>query len=82
MKTYKMADLLKKDHKTLNEDLAKLKTELNQIKVKGLSKKSSDDTSSAGKVRKQIARIQTALNQPEQVKKSVETKKPKKEQDK
>jgi ribosomal protein L29 len=79
MKTYKMADLLKKDQKTLNEDLAKLKTELNQIRVKGLSKKSSDDTSGAGKVRKQIARIQTALNQPEPVKK---TAKAKKEQDK
>ncbi len=57
-----MADLLKKDQKTLNEDLTKLRTELNQIKVKAISKKRSEDTSQAGKVRKQIARIQTALN--------------------
>ncbi len=69
MKTYKMADLLKKDHKTLNEDLAKLTAELNQTRVRALSRKSSDDSSSAGKIRKQIARIRTALNQPEPSKK-------------
>jgi ribosomal protein L29 len=68
MKVYKMADLLKKDQKTLNEDLAKLKIELNEARVKATMRKASDDTSSQRKIRKQIARIQTALNAPVQAK--------------
>lgn len=69
MKTYKMAELLKKDQKALSEDLAKLKSELNQTKLKAISRKNSDDTSGANKLRKQIARIHTALNQPESISK-------------
>ena len=69
MKVYKMAELLKKDQKALREDLAKLKTELNQTKLKAISRKNSDDTSTSNKLRKQIARIHTALNQPEPISK-------------
>ena len=69
MKTYKMAELLKKDQKALNEDLTKLKGELNKAKLKAISRKNSDDSSSANKLRKQIARIHTALNQPKPISK-------------
>jgi ribosomal protein L29 len=68
MKVYKMADLLKKDQKTLSEDLAKLKAELNEVKVKATMRKASDDTSTQKKIKKQIARIQTALNSPAPIK--------------
>lgn len=74
-----MTDLLKKDHQALNEEITKLQAELNQIKVKSLSRKNSDDTSKAAKLRKQIARVQTAINYPQPVKK---IEKAKKEQDK
>lgn len=62
MKAYKMADLAKKDEKTLQEDMAKLVTELNEVRVKATMRKMSDDSSQAKKIKKQIARIQTALN--------------------
>lgn len=62
MKAYKMADLAKKDTKTLGEDMAKLVSQLNEVKVKATMRKMSDDSSEAKKIRKQIARIQTALN--------------------
>jgi ribosomal protein L29 len=65
MKTYKMADLLKKDVKALNEDMAKLKADLSQLKVKAGFRKNNEDTSGASKIKKQIARIQTALNHPQ-----------------
>lgn len=77
MKTFKMADLLKKDHKALNEELDKLKAQLLQVKTKAISRKSSDDSSEAGRLKKQIARLNTALNQPEQVKEVKATKKEK-----
>lgn len=69
MKAYKMADLAKKDTKTLQEDMAKLSAELNEVKVKATMRKMSDDSSQAKKIKKQIARIQTALNASEPVKK-------------
>lgn len=62
MKAYKMADLAKKDNNTLQEDMAKLTSELNEVRVKATMRKMSDDTSEAKKIKKQIARIQTALN--------------------
>lgn len=62
MKAYKMADLAKKDTKTLQEDMAKLTAELNEVRVKATMRKMSDDSSQAKKIKKQIARIQTALN--------------------
>ncbi len=77
MKTYKMIDLLKKDAKTLNEDLAKLQSQLNDSRIKATTRKMSDDSSEAKKIRKQIARIQTALNTPNQVKEVKEAKKSK-----
>jgi ribosomal protein L29 len=80
MKAYKMADLLKKDQKTLNEDLTKLKAELNEVRVKATMRKASDDTSYQRKIRKQIARIQTALNAPaKEVKKEAKSTSAKKE---
>lgn len=62
MKAYKMADLAKKDTKTLQEDMAKLTAELNEVRVKATMRKMSDDSSQAKKIKKQIARIKTALN--------------------
>lgn len=62
MKAYKMADLAKKDTKALQEDMAKLVSELSEVKVKATMRKMSDDSSQAKKIRKQIARIKTALN--------------------
>lgn len=63
MKAYKIQDLLKKDLKSLNEDLTKLKAELIEVKISHNLRKSSDDTSQQVKLRKQIARILTALKQ-------------------
>ncbi len=65
MKILKMQDLLKKSQSTLQEDLQKLQTELNEIKVKTISRKNGDDTHTGTKIRKQIARIHTALNHPQ-----------------
>lgn len=67
MKAYKMTDLLKKDAKTLNEDMTKLSSQLNDLKIKATARKMSDDSSEAKKIKKNIARIQTALNQPKEV---------------
>ena len=76
MKAYKMADLAKKDAKALNEDMAKLTSELNEVRVKATMRKISDDSSQAKKIKKQIARIQTALNaQVEEKPKAVSAKK-------
>ncbi len=76
MKVYKMADLAKKDAKALNEDMAKLTSELNEVRVKATMRKISDDSSQAKKIKKQIARIQTALNaQVEEKPKAVSAKK-------
>ncbi|HRV76179.1 MAG: 50S ribosomal protein L29 [Candidatus Nomurabacteria bacterium] len=68
MKAYKMTDLLKKDAKTLNEDMAKLNSQLTDLKIKATTRKMSDDSSEAKKVKKNIARIQTAFNAPKEVK--------------
>lgn len=63
MKAYKIQDLLKKDLKSLNEDLTKLKAELIEVRISHGLRKNSDDTSQQLKLRKQIARILTALQQ-------------------
>lgn len=82
MKAYKMTDLLKKDTKTLNEDMAKLISQLNDVKIKGTTRKMSDDSSEAKKIRKQIARIQTALNSVAVAAQVKESKSAKKEEEK
>ena len=75
MKKYKMTDLLKKDEKSLSEDMAKLSSQLTDIKIKATTRKMSDDSSEAKKIKKQIARTQTALNsQKTQSSKKVEEK--------
>jgi len=68
MKAYKMTDLLKKDTKTLNKDLENLSSQLSDVKTKATTRKISDDSSEAKKIRKNIARVQTALNNPRKVK--------------
>lgn len=82
MKKYKMTDLIKKDTKALSEDLAKLQSQLNDVKVKATTRKISDDSSEAKKIRKNIARIQTTLNAPKEVKETKEPKSTKKAEEK
>jgi ribosomal protein L29 len=65
MKILRMQDLLKKSQSALQEDLQKLQAELTEIKVKTISRKNGDDTHTGTKIRKQIARIHTALNHPQ-----------------
>jgi ribosomal protein L29 len=79
MKAYKIEDLLKKDGAALRQDLLKLKDELLELKISHGSRKNSDDTSQILKLRRQIARILTALSQKEnqQSTKTVEEKKEK-----
>ena len=63
MKKVKVQDLLKKTQKDLHQDLEKLQLELNKLRVEATMRKPSEDNSSAQKVKKQIARTQTAINQ-------------------
>lgn len=70
-----MADLLKKDQKNLMADLSKLKSELVDIKTKARLRKASDDSSDSSKIKKQIARVNTALSQLAKVEAKKEDKK-------
>lgn len=63
MKKVKVQDLLKKSQEDLIQDLKKLQLELSELKVEATMRKPSDDNSSARKVKKQIARTQTAISQ-------------------
>ncbi len=63
MKAYRIQDLIKKDAESLTQDLAKLKAELVELKISHGLRKNSDDTSKQLKLRRQIARILTAINQ-------------------
>ena len=63
MKTYKMADLLKKDQKALNEELTKLSKELQASLQKVRTSRSGEDVHLNAKLKKQIARVKTAIKQ-------------------
>jgi ribosomal protein L29 len=63
MKKVKVQDLLKKSQEDLIQDLKKLQLELSELKIEATMRKPSDDNSSARKVKKQIARTQTAISQ-------------------
>lgn len=63
MKTYKMADLLKKDQKALNEELTKLSQGLQTSLQKVRTNRSGEDVHSNAKFKKQTARVKTAIRQ-------------------